>query len=350
MPFRKLAVVLSCLAVGTASWFLWPFLVPWFSSPVADALPESAPTQAEGGLTCLTPMVDLGSVREPTQHTFALTNRESEAVAVRDVRLGCGCLAVGSSPTSIGPGASAQLVIVVDPRQQPAGRHVKFLSVETSASHNPSLRLEIRFHNLPDVVPPERVEIHATSGKAGTTQFELIDFREKPLKVTGVNSSLPFAQASLVSSPEGYLPGWRYQITLVSSLDTPVGTHSGVVTLTTDDPSRATINIPLLVHQSPRLRVSPSTIHLPKGEGGCQVARLFIRDVSGEPVLIESATPSDGCLECAVEAASSAGICVLVIRYHEERAKTANKPLSVRITVAKPVREELCVAIHPYKP
>ena len=136
----------------------------------------------------------------------------------------------------------------------------------------------------------------------------------------------------------------------MSSPDAPIGTHSGAVTLATDDRSRSAINILLLVHQSTRLRVSPSTIHLSKGEGGCQVARFFIRDVCGEPVLVESATPSDGCLECTVESTSSAGVCVLVVRYHEARAKTVNKPLSVRITVAKPVREELCVAVHPYKP
>ncbi len=353
MRRRDLGLIGAALAVLGGGFYGLTHPPIWSEAPrtanesPSEPAPAAVPREA-GGLLFPESIAELGSIQQTTVHAFACENRSAVPVTIGEVRASCGCVVARLEQRVIAPGERGKISVTLDPSRQAIGRHVQFVDVELLAPDRHLVRLEVRFHNRPDVVTPEWVDFRIVSGQVGSARFDLIDYRAQPLKITKVTTSSPHLQSAILTEPSNYLPGWRYQLNITLNAAAPLGDYQETVTLHTDDPGRIEISVPIRIRYAPRLRASPTAVHLKAAEDGSGTGRFFVSDSLGEPVEIELVKSSPDGLGCTVEPSTSASSRIVSLKHVDKPGVAAQLgKWSVRVVINRPVREELIIEVHP---
>lgn len=341
--WRKILVVTLILGIGVCLYFLSRSQTQALVvTPTAEG---TSKTEELCGLRFPHTAVDLGSVREATKHTFFMENATQQQVVIQDVRVSCSCLTVLSAPKAIEPGEKAALEVFVDPKQLPLGRHIKSVHLMTSATEERGVRLELRFHNLPDIVLPENVTVRMVVDQPGAHEIELVDYRATPINITSVTASDPGTTVTVIEKPQSYLPGWKYRMKVSVSPNSKPGNYVSTVNIRTDDANNSTLSIPIEIRVSPRLSVSPTRIFFSSDKGE-NAAKIFVRDILGEPVTIEAVNSPLSCILGKIEQSSTPGSGIVTLKYSPTGKEPESRRVLVRLIATTPVREELCVEVH----
>lgn len=311
--------------------------------------PSEVLEQGEGELIAPDQRTELGLIRQPVEHAFTYRNRGRVPVTITGVHPSCNCTVTKPDKTLLQPGETGRIVVTVEPQRQQAGRHTHVIALDYRGQTVQRLRFELSFQNWPDVALPEQLDLRVVTGQAGTIQFDLVDYRDRPLRVTKVATSSPDLTARVVSEPTSFRPGWSYQFEVAVTPGTTLGERSEAVYVHTDDPQRSIVPIHLHIHRRHRVRVAPAAVHLTRTEAGRQEARLFISDSQGGSVEINSVTPSDKTLSYEVQPSRSSGGQEVLLRL-DGRLTGPPVPLTVRLVISRPVREEYVVEVHPCDP
>jgi hypothetical protein len=291
---------------------------------------------------------DLGIIRTSTSHVFTLANRTNHVVRIVNIRTSCSCTLAEVGKRTCQPGEEGRLKVVLQPRPGEIGRYIYRIDVDVAGRATETVSMLLHAQYRPDVVSPELLTVRTTAGRRTVAQFEVLDYRDKPLDITGVESSLPNVHAVLTARPKTYLPGWRYVVELsVTPRQTGPCTYAGVVTLETTDPARPSLQVGVNVEQVQRVRVLPERLRLaPAAAGRVPKGKVYIDDREGELVEIESVTPSEECLRCGFSPKASPRH-VLDFELFESVGRPAARPLRVCVSIRKPVRERLWIDVRP---
>jgi hypothetical protein len=345
--WSRCSLLVGALLLAATGAFAWmSFIGSRPSGNAAPAAPSPLPAQ-DGELAFAETDVDLGLIKEPTTHEIPFENRSDHVVTIRKIRTSCGCAPVHSDTQLLNPGDKGRITVTATPRLDRIGAAVYGATVEYDGAQPREARLRIRVQSRPDVVVANEVELRAVAGRQNTAAFTLVDYRDEPLKIESIAASSPDVQARVVEEPSSYLPGWQYRVEAAySPYGRLPGDYAETITLHTSDPDRESIPVRLAIHHVSRIRVAPAALHLAAAPDPSEAVGVFyLDDAEGEAVEVRDLTASDALLHCRLLSdPPPQGVEVWVRKAELDRLA---KGASVRVTLAKPTSEVLCVPIAP---
>lgn len=348
---RKLLLVTALCACGVAAGVAWEF--GFQPEPVrAEAArgsdgPPPLPAQPEGELFCPDPHADLGLVRTSASHSFHLENRGTVDVRILEVVPKCGCGVAQPEKRLLRPGEKTMVKVTVSSR---IGRVEKVTNrVEVGyevEGKRRDLTLALTSHNRPDLWLPERTELRATTGKPVAARVTLIDYRDTPLDILALEPSAADVKAKVVERPASYATGWKYTLEITYAASRGPGVYTESILLRTNDPERPELRLLVDLRQARRIRVAPEVVRLRGAPGRDPTGKVYLEDVEGEALEIQSVTASHPSIRHSVrQDGSSRRIIDVSLPEGKERPKNAD--FSLRVLIQKPCREEICVRLVP---
>lgn len=304
----------------------------------------------EGELHFVKTTVDLGLLTKETDYTFSFENRGKHTVKIIAIRSSCNCTTPTPEKRTLLPGEKGRILVNIKPRLERIGQNLYAVDVEYQGAQLRRTRLTLQAQHRPDIVVPDRLILRSVPGRSASVSFSVIDYRERPLAIKEIKTSSPTLQARVTQEPSTYLPGWQYRLEVSLSPDPrPGGSREESVWLGTTDPQREKILVRVTVQRAHRIRVSPSSLRLRavKNQPGKQTGKLFIDDTEGESLTVLSARPSHPSLRCTLQTNPVRGGVLLEAELDESRLRVPHGPLTIRVVLNKPVREELCITVLP---
>jgi hypothetical protein len=314
----------------------------------AASLALSAAT-ARADLTFANPAAEVGEVRSgaPLRQGFAFTNAGTTAVEVTDLRTGCGCLKPKLEKRAYAPGEGGEIVLEVHTLSQPAGEHTWRLQVAYRAGGEPR-EAELSVHGrvvIEVAVRPAALTI--MTGSSAAHEIVLTDLRDKPLAVTGVQTSSPHLTGQ-VSQTTTDGDGHRVlRIALALSPTCPDGRHEETVALVTDDAGYRELTVPVTVVKRPRQAVtaSPAAVALSAARGQAVPSRIVLLRPAGEgAVEVRGVEADDPAVVCTWAAGPDR--CA-TLKVSIDRTKLAGDSLhsAIHVHINKPVSETVTVPV-----
>jgi hypothetical protein len=336
--------LVACIA-ALGWWLRWT----QYGAPAASALgPSSTAENAAGGIVFANSEVDLGLTRAPAEQVFEFQNRGNKEVRILNVRQSCACTVTRPNKQVFGPGEKGAITVQVHPQGLRFGRETYAIDVEHQSEDVCTTRLLLHLSFWPDVVIPEKVEFRTTEATTVTKRIELIDYRDRPLSVSGTSTKGVGFSSKLVSKPTTYEPGWRYCIDLAWEGQSAPGLYKGELIVHTDDPERQSIVVGATLEVRDRIRVAPGTLRLTSAghDSMRQQGTIYIDDRGGADVQIEDVTTSHNVLRCKFS--PLAAVRQLVQIEMDKLPLAEDTPcLTVRLVLSKPIKKELCVTVVP---
>lgn len=311
-----------------------------YSKPIGGDTPKAT------SLFFMTPECDLGVMKTPVEHGFKFENRSTHAIRIANTQGSCSCAVTQLSKKVYEAGEKGILTVKVDPRTLRRGGHYFRIKVDYEGTDTASTVLGLRLYHQQELIVPEHIKMRQFEGQTERTQFELVDFRERPLKIKQIVSSASDLEARVVEEPTVFRQGWRYVIeaTLREGNRQP-GQHLARLALHTDDPSRPVVVVETSIERVKRVRVVPQTVLLQSvGSGGART--VFVDDTAGQEIEFSAIRASDPAVEYRVEAVSASSHRILV-GVQKSKASFPPNGYHLYLTLSKPVREEICVSIVP---
>jgi Protein of unknown function (DUF1573) len=259
----------------------------------------ACPTPPPPELHVATPNIDLGVIRGGHKLTqcFELTNRGGEAIAILDVKRGCGCLATKIDQRNVPPGGKAVLIVELRTLGQADGPHTWGLEVQYRAGEETkTLALSVQGTVQSEItVQPAILGLHVT--KQVQQEITLTDNRSTPLRVIAADARAPGLQLGSIERN-----GKTTKI-LVTADGTKLaaGRHEGVLTITTDDADYGQLTIPVVVTKATEsaVRCVPEKVELRLSPGATTASAVVrLRAAGAEAVRIAKLEPSDASLTC----------------------------------------------------
>lgn len=346
---RKLLLMTALCACGVAVGLAWEccFRPEPVRAEAANTGPQLLPAEPDGELYCPEPHVDLGLVRTSASHSFTCENRGTSSVLIREVVPRCGCGIAQPEQCLLRPGEKTTVKVTVSSQigrvEKVTNRVVVGYEVEGKRR---DLMLALTSHNRPDLWLPERVELRAATGKPAAARVTLIDYRDSPLDIVALASSAQDVQARVVARPMSYDTGWKYTLEIKYDASRKVGVYTESITVRTNDPQWPELHLPVDLRQARRIRIAPEVVRLRTVPGGEATGQVYLEDVEGEGIDIESVMASHPAVHHAVRAEGPSRR-ILEVRLPQGKERPSAADLSVRVLIRKPCREELCVRLVP---
>lgn len=173
-------------------------------------------------------------------HTFALANDGADTLRLEEVSARASQVDVGDSV--IPPGAIGRITVRL-PTARTRGAVIEVVRVQMAGEDRPRW-LRLRGHVVPpvQVAPQDRVYFFTVVGVGPTQELQLINHREPPLRILGVSSDNPLFRVRSAAVTAGR----RYGLTVALDSAAPAGRHEGRITVRTDHPAYAGIDIAAL--------------------------------------------------------------------------------------------------------
>jgi hypothetical protein len=301
----------------------------------------------EGELFFVHQEMDVGAFREKISYTAEFENRGRAPVRIVHVQPSCNCTATRLEKQALAPGEKGSVTMEVSPRPDLTGRRAYAIELDYEGTGRRRARFILYANYQPDVLVPPSLTVRCVTGEDATVTFGLTDFRERPLKITGLGASSVRLRARVVEQPARYLDGWRFVMEAVfSGSGLPPGEYDEVLTVHTSDPDRRTITIPVRVRRVARVRVAPPILFLRTGPGSRLEGKLFIDDSLGEPVEIQSINTSDERLRCEITASPHQS----VVNVSCDRIHAPSEPMTIRLKTVRPIEEVIDIAVKVPSP
>ncbi len=209
-------------------------------------------------------LIDLGSV-EAEQYSrvlFRFQNRSDRPVTIKELSGSCGCLTPRSvaldqfesqsiymDKTEFAPGEAGLIIARVEQANQKPGEKEYTIDVHYSDPESYTEKLIFRLE-LPEkkvTIRPQSLVIYQLGEESTVQNVTITDFRDKPIEVTGIESTSEFVTANILRSEfdnEG-LHQTIVQVTVAGKVP-PDRSHARAI-VSTSDPEYPTLTIPLLI-------------------------------------------------------------------------------------------------------
>ncbi len=345
---RAVVVVVSLVAGVTGVLFVWKG--PADSARLTDAattaaLPPMASDERAGELWFPTKELDLGPQRGEVSCAFAFENRGACDVRVLEAKASCNCGATGPDKELFHPGEKGKITARLTLRPDQVGPKAYSVSLTYEGSERRSERLLLRLVNQPDVLRPDQVNIQCFPGETGEACFTIVDFKERPLKITAVGTSTPALRVISQGEPSSFRPGWHHRFCVKwDSGGKDCGTYRESIMLHAEGSEQSDITVNVMIEQVPRIRVLPGELFLALGDKGQSVHHLCVSDRKGETVEVLSIEPLPRWLRWKSEGADEGGQRIAVTVDRRE-IPSNSEALVFRVVVGRPLRAAVPVRV-----
>lgn len=268
----------------------------------ATALAQTA-EDAAPKLVVPSKIIDAGTVAQGVvvDAVFDLVNEGDRTLTVKAVRPTCGCT-VADFDREIAPGKTGKIKAKLDTKDF-SGPIAKSILVMTDDLQDPTVTLVIKADVRPfvEILPRPLVRFNAVQREPMNQTFVVVGADpDKPAKVLGVESSVPFIETS-VRKLEGdeLVPGKpdsQYEVGLTLAKNAPVGPVNAVLTVTTD--LKEAPKVPVKVYGVVRalIHVTPTQVQFGPVEARTRPGRNLIvvnNRTDGTKIEITGATVDD---------------------------------------------------------
>lgn len=282
--------------------FAWSVVVRAAAADVESSVSRELPALAFHQY-----LVDLGPLgpQAPAASAhFRFVNKGGEPVRITALEPSCGCLKPRLSRKLFQPGTNGGFDLTVQTAGEPAGPKEYSVRVHYTDPDPRSVTLFFRCE-LPDrkvVVEPRGLMFYQLNGRPASQTITVTDHRDRPLCVTGVESTSPLAVATLLSTDSATdspaattaellalnrrdpitqlashtvdgddeatdaAPRYRVRVDVAgaippsSSVD---GRHRALIQITTDDPDFRVLQVPILIQGPKRGDGRPPLVFTP---------------------------------------------------------------------------------------
>lgn len=241
--------------------------------------------QADGSPSMVVPskIVDAGKVSQgvTVDAVFDLVNEGDATLTVKAVRPTCGCT-VADFDKEIAPGATGKIKAKLDTKDF-AGPISKSILVMTDDPQNPTVTLVIKADIRPfvEILPRPLIRFNAVLHEPMNQTFIVAGADpEKTLKVSSVDSSVPFLTTSVRKlSGDELVQGKsksQYEVTLSLSDDAPVGPVNAVLSVNTDLKEAPTVPVKVYGVVRALIHVTPTQVQFGSVEAKARPGRNLI--------------------------------------------------------------------------
>lgn len=250
-------------------------------------------------------LVDLREVDPDRPLAFArytFTNTSDQPVRITDLEPSCGCLKPQLRKDLYLPGETGEFFLRVQTTTETAGpkEYVVKVSYEDPQPHELDLTFRVTMPERHVVVEPRALLFYQNSENATTRTAIISDHRDKPFRVTAATSSSEWVTAEIGSSTVDARGVRHTEVDITAAGRVPSGRHDGVITITTDDESFRTVQIPVTVMgpaptgaDGQRLvQVHPSSVTFLAGSPEEQTVRVQLTEKRTHPLKIENVEAS----------------------------------------------------------
>ena len=284
---------------------------------------------------------------QPVEHVFGIPNDGSDELVVATVTPGVSRV---TSVDSIVPVGGMGRIAVSLPTDSWRGMIDELVKVEFAGEGGEAvwLRLKGRIVQPVQLDPRDRVYFRTVKGEGPSPEIELINHQERPLEIEGISSS----NALFAIQSEEIDRGRRYRLTVFLDPTAPVGQHEGTITLTTDSPEFASIDIPARAWVKDSVntsiaRISYSTIPMDALDiQAASVKTVRVEKHAGTDFEIMSATTDVPILDVEVEPENPGTSYLIHVRIVEERARPGEIKGTLTIETNDPARPRIELPIE----
>ncbi len=254
---------------------------------IAAVMIAAAPTlaQTEGNPVMEVPskIIDAGTVSQGVMvdADFDLVNEGDAPLIVKAVRPTCGCT-VAEFDKEIAPGATGKIKTKLDTKDF-SGPISKSILVMTNDPQNPTVTLVIKANIRPyvEVLPRPLIRFNAVLNEPMNQTFIVVGADpDKSLKVSSVDSSVPFIETSVRQlKGEELIKGKsksQYEVTLSLKNDAPIGPVNAVLSVNTDIKEAPTVPVKVYGVVRALIHVTPSQIQFGSVEAKVRPGRNLI--------------------------------------------------------------------------
>ena len=234
-------------------------LVPFSAAIVFHVIgPSARPAQESPqrpGLAFDQYLVDLGAVRPQkfAGATFGFTNAGRGTINIKDIKPSCGCLSPQLGKREFKPGERGEFFVrVMMPNEAPGPKEYSIdVSYDDPLPQVAKLTFKVVLPEQQVVIRPRALGFHQLGEEPTSQDIIVTDFRSEPLSVTGVECKSPLITAVLGTTQEDDEGNHHTRVTITAAGKVPPGTHWADLTIRTDDPQYATLQVPLQVQGPP---------------------------------------------------------------------------------------------------
>ena len=177
-------------------------------------------------------------------HTFIIKNNGDSPLKILHIRPACGCTAVNASSPVVNPGKSSQIKVSFNSANF-YGKVSKTIAVESNDPETPVYTLTLTGNIIEEVsVKPKQLNLGQVKPEVATVNYLIVENRSsKPLKLISVKSPMP--QLLVKSDRAQIKPGDSAKISVTVTPRQDDRMLSGYVTISTDNPDKQEIMIPV---------------------------------------------------------------------------------------------------------
>lgn len=247
------------------------------------ATPTIAQTEGSPMMVVPSKIMDAGKVSQGVivDAVFDIVNEGDAKLIVKAVRPTCGCT-VAEFDREIAPGATGKIIAKLDTKDF-AGPISKSILVMTDDPQNPTVTLVIKADIRPfvEILPRPLIRFNAVLNEPMNQTFIIVGADpEKSLKVSSVESSVPFLTTSMRQlSGDELIQGKsksQYEVTLSLKNDAPVGPVNAVLSVNTDIKEAPTVPVKVYGVIRALIHVTPSQIQFGSVEAKARPGRNLI--------------------------------------------------------------------------
>jgi hypothetical protein len=277
--------------------YAWSSMVLLLGAVAISLAQEEAPPGAEAPpqgprITCDAPEFNFGSAdsQSTVEHTFVLRNIGDTTLEISQVRPACGCTVADISSRSVPPGQESRVTARLN-LQGRSGHQSKAIMIHSNDPETPILRLNMEGDvSQSTQVSPERLMFGQLGpGQSITQLVEITAMAAETFTILQVEATDP----NLHVVSETVEEGRKYRIPVVLTGLGKSGSFNANVRVTTDNPTRPTIDIPVFANIIADIIYAPAEIVLPAQTDGAALTRYAVIR-PGNPAInfeITSVTP-----------------------------------------------------------
>ncbi len=250
---------------------------------VMQADDKSLPAKASDEASVRIQKHDFGLARpsELLKHSFRIRNDRSQPWTFKLIHSSCACTVTRPDRPEVAPGAEVEVELVyrTEAKNTDARHRVGLEFTEASA---PFIWLEVaaRVREPLSVFPAEVNFPRLGRGKTAEQFFEVHNYGERAVRLSPIQSSVPWLSASFISVPTNAGPDqprqvWRVTIKADTQQVSSSGRHEGQLDIQTDDPSLGGKAIPVHLHVTALAEAVPAQMFF----GGVVVGKPAVHKV-----------------------------------------------------------------------
>lgn len=249
---------------------------------------------------CEQPEFNFGTVdsQNAIEHTFVLKNIGDTTLEISDIRAACGCTVANISSKTVAPGETSELTARLN-LQGRSGPQSKAITINSNDPQNPSYRVNMSgtIAQAFQISPDRLIFGDVKSGSESTQTIDLTALSDVPLNIQSVESVDPNVKVEKETVQEQRQA--RLKVTLKGQAQP--GAVNTSIRVTTDNPSRPVIDIPVFANVTGGLVFGPQEIPLPSAGSGTPMTRVVVvRSGTGEPFTINEVVLPDTAMKSAI--------------------------------------------------